>query len=224
MVQVPTSHPRLDARERPRPASPQDRRGFSAFSSSFAPSAESVTGRRRGADRASVGSLHRLCGAGLPGRSGRRGLMRLWTLHPKYLDARGLVALWREGLLAQAVLRGRTSGYTNHPQLARFRDSGTPVGSISRYLATVHDEATGRGYRFDRARIARGGRPIRIVTTTGQLRYEWRHLKAKLALRDPEWLASLRSVAKPDSHPLFRVVRGRVEDWEVTRHHRRGRG
>ncbi|HEU5178767.1 MAG TPA: pyrimidine dimer DNA glycosylase/endonuclease V, partial [Burkholderiales bacterium] len=32
--------------------------------------------------------------------------MRLWSLHPKYLDARGLVALWREALLAQAVLRG----------------------------------------------------------------------------------------------------------------------
>jgi hypothetical protein len=46
--------------------------------------------------------------------------MRLWSVHPKYLDARGLVALWREGLLAQAVLRGRTSGYVRHPQLRKI--------------------------------------------------------------------------------------------------------
>lgn len=37
--------------------------------------------------------------------------MRLWTLHPKYLDPKGLVALWRETLLAQRVLAGRTRGY-----------------------------------------------------------------------------------------------------------------
>ena len=36
--------------------------------------------------------------------------MRLWSLHPRYLDAKGLVALWREGLLAQAVLKGQTKG------------------------------------------------------------------------------------------------------------------
>jgi hypothetical protein len=28
-----------------------------------------------------------------------------------------LVAVWREGLLAQAVLQGKTNGYKNHPQL-----------------------------------------------------------------------------------------------------------
>ena len=41
--------------------------------------------------------------------------MRLWTLHPQYLDPRGLVALWREALLAQKVLLGRTRGYRAHP-------------------------------------------------------------------------------------------------------------
>ena len=29
--------------------------------------------------------------------------MRLWSLHPRYLDRQGLTALWREGLLARAV-------------------------------------------------------------------------------------------------------------------------
>jgi hypothetical protein len=33
--------------------------------------------------------------------------MRLWSLHPEYLDANGLVALWREALLAQAFLQGK---------------------------------------------------------------------------------------------------------------------
>jgi len=37
--------------------------------------------------------------------------MRLWTIHPKYLDAKGLVALWRETLLAKHVLEGKTPGY-----------------------------------------------------------------------------------------------------------------
>ncbi|MEN6399799.1 MAG: pyrimidine dimer DNA glycosylase/endonuclease V, partial [Rectinema sp.] len=29
--------------------------------------------------------------------------MRLWTLHPQYLDQKGLTAAWREGLLAKKV-------------------------------------------------------------------------------------------------------------------------
>jgi hypothetical protein len=32
--------------------------------------------------------------------------MRLWSLHPRYLDAKGLQAVWREGLLAKKVLQG----------------------------------------------------------------------------------------------------------------------
>ncbi|MGP9584395.1 pyrimidine dimer DNA glycosylase/endonuclease V, partial [Micrococcaceae sp. AOP34-BR2-30] len=30
--------------------------------------------------------------------------MRLWSLHPEVLDRQGLIAGWREALLAQAVL------------------------------------------------------------------------------------------------------------------------
>ncbi|WP_245747334.1 pyrimidine dimer DNA glycosylase/endonuclease V [Frateuria terrea] len=47
--------------------------------------------------------------------------MHLWTPHPKHLDRQGLLALWREGLLARAVLRGQTRGYRQHPPLERFR-------------------------------------------------------------------------------------------------------
>jgi hypothetical protein len=143
--------------------------------------------------------------------------MRLWSIHPKYLDARGLVALWREGLLAQAVLRGQTRGYTNHPQLTRFRASGFPVGCVAAYLAVVHDEAVRRDYRFDRRKIARANRRASVNVTRAQLDYEWRHLKAKLAVRDRGWLAEVRRVSTPEPHPLFRVVPGPIESWERPR-------
>jgi hypothetical protein len=141
--------------------------------------------------------------------------MRLWSVHPKYLDARGLVALWREGLLAQAVLRGLTRGYRHHPQLARFRSVRSPVASVARYLHAVCDEAEQRGYRFDRRKLGRRTRGARIALTSGQLEYEWRHLKAKLRLRDRRKLAEVRRVARPDAHPSFRVVPGPVAEWEV---------
>lgn len=140
--------------------------------------------------------------------------MRLWTLHPRYLDARGLVALWREALLAQAVLAGRTRGYTRHPQLDRFREAPSPLNAIAAYLAAVHDEAVRRGYDFDRTKIAKAGKVKPIDATEGQLDYEWKHLEAKLEARAPEWLAGLGRSAL-EAHPLFRVVPGPVEKWEV---------
>lgn len=140
--------------------------------------------------------------------------MRLWTLHPKYLDPRGLVALWREALLAQAVLRGRTRGYRHHPQLARFRAASYPVRAIAAYLRAVHAEAERRGYRFDAGKIARTGRVARIATARGQLDYEWKHLRKKLRRRAPAWHAPFKSLSRPDAHPLFRIVPGGVESWE----------
>lgn len=140
--------------------------------------------------------------------------MRLWTLHPKYLDRRGLVALWREGLLAQAVLRGHTQGYTRHPQLVRFYRSPTPAGCIADYLRAVYEEGIRRGYAFDAGRIVPGGPGRRLTVTRGQLACEWGHLLAKVERRAPGWLGSLKRVRRVQPHPLFRVVPGDVEDWE----------
>src|SRR4029079_16845776 len=111
--------------------------------------------------------------------------MRLWTVHPKYLDARGLVALWREALLAKRVLQGRTRGYRHHPQLDRFRAHETPIAAITGYLAGVRDEAERRGYAFNRRKVDTRARPSRLPETRGQLNHEWRHLLAKLRLRSP---------------------------------------
>lgn len=140
--------------------------------------------------------------------------MRLWTLHPKYLDSRGLVALWREGLLAQAVLRGKTNGYVHHPQLIRFRGRPSPVGAIAEYLRIVLVESLERGFRFSAARISRKRGQDWIAVRRGQLEYEWKHLMAKLQARDPAWRSRLESVKRPQAHPIFRVVRGEIETWE----------
>lgn len=141
--------------------------------------------------------------------------MRLWTLHPKYLDARGLVALWREALLAQAVLRGKTRGYTRHPQLIRFRESPAPVAAIAAYLREVRTEAVNRNYRFDARRIARA-RPVDpLAATRGQIDFEWEHLVAKLRGRDPSWLEGIQHTKRPIAHPLFRMTAGSVAEWEV---------
>ena len=140
--------------------------------------------------------------------------MRLWSLDPKYLDARGLTALWREGLLAQAVLMGRTKGYVRHPQLIRFRQQGDPVGLMSEYLKAVHAESVARGYRFDATRIAPGETRGQVDVPRGQIEFEWRHLLRKLEVRAPAWRNARCQDAAPRVHPLFRVVPGGVAPWE----------
>jgi hypothetical protein len=142
--------------------------------------------------------------------------VRLWSLHPKYLDRQGLLAVWREGLLAQAVLRGETKGYTRHPQLDRFRAAPDPLGAIAAYLAAIADEAEARGYRFDRAKILAAPTRRRMSVTRGQLDYEFRLLRRKLRVptRDPQRAATLARVTLPEPHPLFAVTDGPTADWE----------
>lgn len=141
--------------------------------------------------------------------------MRLWTLHPRYLDAKGLVALWREALLAQAVLSGKTRGYTRHPQLIRFRSCSAPLASIACYLRTVQAEASVRGYHFDVTKIMTATAAPQIDVTQGQLGYEWDHLAAKLRTRDPSLFQLMGTITHPEPHPLFRIVAGPVETWEI---------
>jgi hypothetical protein len=140
--------------------------------------------------------------------------MRIWSLHPQYLDTRGLVALWRETLLAQAVLRGETKGYRHHPQLQRFQEQSSPVGMIAAYLRGIHAEAVQRGYNFDAAKIGRSRTQGRLAVSRAQLEFEWRHLVKKVKIRDPEWHARIASIGNPQPHPLFRVVRGGIASWE----------
>jgi hypothetical protein len=143
--------------------------------------------------------------------------MRLWTVHPKYLDARGLTAAWREALLAQKVLAGGTRGYTRHPQLARFRSHPRPLHAVAAFLAGIAEEAQRREYRFDTSKIFPHASAAPIEETSGQLLYEWRHLRTKLKGRDPVAYRRLRGITEPEPHPLFRIVPGAVRNWEITR-------
>lgn len=141
--------------------------------------------------------------------------MRLWSLHPRYLDAKGLVALWREALLAQKVLRGDTQAYRNHPQLIRFKQQANSVAAIAAYLREVQREASRRGYHFDASKIAVCESVALISVTDGQMAYELAHLKAKLKVRDVGALARLEQVSPLQPHPLFEVAAGEVADWEI---------
>ncbi len=143
--------------------------------------------------------------------------MRIWSVHPRQLDRQALIACWRETLLAQAVLAGRTKGYTNHPQLTRFREPENGVALVGAYLTGLADEADERSYRFDRTRILAPNSPEPLLTVTeGQLAYEWDHLLTKLQHRSPETWKRWQDAAA-ETHPLFEVVSGPIGDWERTR-------
>src|SRR5512140_2910955 len=120
------------------------------------------------------GAASTISGARSGGREGRR--MRLWSLHPSLLDRAGLLALWREALLAQRVLLGQTKGYRFHPQLERFRSAESPVAAIATYLWGVYREAGERGYHFDVSKIAGAASDVSLPVTRGQLKYEAEHL------------------------------------------------
>ena len=120
--------------------------------------------------------------------------MRLWSLHPSYLDAVGLVALWREGLLARKVL---------------------PIHVLDFYLKTVHDESIRRGYNFDLSKISPcESRPPSLLLPDKQLEYEFLHLLDKLKERSPRQYSLLQQTASILPHPIFQVEPGDICCWE----------
>lgn len=140
--------------------------------------------------------------------------MRLWSIHPEYLDPKGLVALWREGLLALAVLEGRIKGYINHPQILRFKKTTDPVNSIKNYLKHVLEESMVRGYKFNQMKLKNIKKSSLMPVTEGQLRYEINHLKKKLKERNLERYRMIKGIVDPKLHPSFRKVQGRIAEWE----------
>lgn len=146
--------------------------------------------------------------------------MRLWSIHPEYLDTFGLVALWREGLLAQKVLIGQTKGYKNHPQLIRFKRQENPILYIGFYLYEIWKESQKRGYNFNQDKILI--KPDKnflinfkeIKVSTEQLKFELKHLKNKINKRSPKDLERLKETEKISPHPLFIEYIGKIEDWE----------
>ncbi|KAL0486768.1 hypothetical protein AKO1_012120 [Acrasis kona] len=166
--------------------------------------------------------------------------MRLWSIHPRYLDSRGLVASWREGLLAQKVLTGTTKGYKDHPQLIRFlefktdnlnqytdqKDITASLVAIGAWLKIIQEEATDRGFKFNSNLIVCKTDLLsqdRIPITQGQLQYEFGWLLFKLSQRDPvKYNLNLIENIKQDEeyvnlkiHPCFVAIEGKhMEAWE----------
>jgi len=142
--------------------------------------------------------------------------MRLWSIHPKYLDNKGLVAVWRESLLAKKVLEGKTKGYKNHPQLKRFKDSNSPILLINQYLLFIFNESLDRGYKFDKTKIniIESIEELKIKVTNKQIEYEYQHLLHKLTVRDLKRFKQIKKIKQIDPNPLFDVIEGEIEDWE----------
>jgi hypothetical protein len=132
------------------------------------------------------------------------------------MDSKGLVALWRETLLAKHVLSGLTKGYKNHPQLNRFKLAEKPVNFIDYYLSEVFLEAQARGYNFNRDKIDWNFTKGLLNVTSGQIEYEKTHLLKKLKERDPNRYQQLAGTKNWEPHPLFKVIPGDIEDWEIT--------
>jgi hypothetical protein len=143
--------------------------------------------------------------------------MRLWSIHPEYLDTRGLVTLWREGLLAQKVLLGETVGYKNHPQLIRFKKVNNSIGAIASYLRYIQEEAEKRGYKFNSNKIANKRITTKIFVNSGQVEYEFKHLLSKLKKRNSGLYIKLKNNKKVKQHPLFKMKKGGIEDWEIVK-------
>lgn len=141
--------------------------------------------------------------------------MRIWSLHPKYLDSKGLVALWRETLLAKHVLEGKTKGYKNHPQLNRFKELKNPVDAINQYLSIIYNEAINRNFKFDKQKFNTDFKKIKINVTTNQLQFEVTHLLNKLQIRDIKKFYEINTNITFETHPLFNLVDGDIEKWEI---------
>ncbi len=141
--------------------------------------------------------------------------MRLWSLHPKYLDTKGLLAVWREGLLAKKVLEGNTKGYKNHPQLYRFKNSRDSLLMINSFLSYVWQEADFRNYKFDQSKIDFQLLTNEIKVNDQQVGYEFQHLLRKLKSREISRYDSLKNLEKVEVCPLFQVQKGEIEEWEV---------
>jgi len=142
--------------------------------------------------------------------------MRLWSLSFKYLDRMGLLAVWREALLAKKVLEDKTIGYKNHPQLIRFKNTDNPVKYINAYLEDIYKEAQERGYNFSKEKFSEGKIEKQIPVNSKQVEYEFTHLKYKLEKRDPEKFKDVSNITEIEVSNIFKIIEGNIEEWEKT--------
>ncbi|WMT50842.1 MAG: pyrimidine dimer DNA glycosylase/endonuclease V [Ferroplasma sp.] len=142
--------------------------------------------------------------------------MRLWSIDFSYLDRQGLLACWRESLLARNVLYGLTKGYKNHPQISRFKLSGEPVTAINTYIYYLFLESKERNYSFNESKLEYSmiNRDFHIPVTAGQVTYEFKLLLSKLKTRSQENFNRVKGIDRPATCSLFIQVEGNIENWE----------
>jgi hypothetical protein len=140
--------------------------------------------------------------------------MRIWSIHPKYLDSKGFVALWREALLAKNVLECKTVGYLNHPQLDRFKNSKNPLDAINQYLSSIYDESVDRHFTFDSTKFRKPIVPLFLTVNEGQIIFEFKHLLCKLKSREINLYQKLKETKTIIPHPMFKIIKGKIENWE----------
>lgn len=140
--------------------------------------------------------------------------MRLWSLHPKYLDRAGLLACWREWLLAKKVLEGNTIWYKNHPQLDRFKKLENPLNWINSYLTRIYLEALNRNYKFSESKIEIIHKIWIIEVNDWQVEFEKKHLLKKLEIRDLKRFSNLSLLDKVEINPIFKIIKWWIETWE----------
>jgi len=140
--------------------------------------------------------------------------MRLWSLHPKYLDRAWLLACWREWLLAKNVLEGNTKWYKNHPQLNRFKRLDNPIGWINAFLSQILMESKNRWYNFSDSKINKMYREWMIEVTIWQVEFEKKHLLNKLSVRDLKRFKILSESELLEINPIFKIIEWQVESWE----------
>lgn len=142
--------------------------------------------------------------------------MRIWSIHPKYLDNIGLIACWRETLLAKHVLLNLTKGYKNHPQLLRFKNSSSAIDYINFYLNELYIEAKNRNYNFDKSKIGEFKNNLeKINITNKQVEYEFEHLLSKLKIRSKERYEEIKNIKNIEINNLFKIIPGEIESWEI---------
>jgi len=134
--------------------------------------------------------------------------MRLWSIHPEYLDSIGLVALWRESLLAQKVLKSETQSHKNHPQLKKFKACPHPQYAIANYLVEIWKESQRRGYNFNKEKIRHTKIVEKIPITQSELKCEFDLLRERLKKRTPSKYQNLLSVKEIECNPIFKITEG----------------
>jgi hypothetical protein len=145
--------------------------------------------------------------------------MRLWSINPMYLDSIGLVALWRESLLAKKVLQGKTIGYKQHPQLERFKNQkkDNSIKLIENYLFYIYLESKKRGFNFDKTKCRNHNLKKRINVNSGQLEFEVKHLQKKLVKRNKKKFVENKKLLTDENilaNNLFKIIPGEIESWE----------